>query len=138
MIHGNRDHAPNWDWIAERLADGYHILAPDLRGHGDSQWNVGSAYAISEFVYDIAQLVRQTRTAPVRIVAHSLGGNIALQYAGVFPDEVTRLVTIEGYGGPAQLTPPPPVEHLRLWIELGRAMSGRSPRRYASLDEAFE
>ena len=94
MIHGNRDHCHNWDWMAERLADDYHILAPDLRGHGDSQWNVGSAYAISEFVYDVAQLVRQTKIAPVRIVAHSLGGSVSLQYAGTFPDEVTKLVTI--------------------------------------------
>ena len=106
MIHGNRDHCHNWDWIADRLADDYHILAPDLRGHGDSQWSVGSSYAISEFVYDIAQLVRQTRTAPVRIVAHSLGGNVALQYAGVFPDEVVRLVSIEGYGRPPDIPRP--------------------------------
>ena len=139
MIHGNRDHCHNWDWMADRLADQYHILAPDLRGHGDSQWNVGSAYAISEFVYDIAQLVRQTRTAPVRIVAHSLGGNVALQYAGVFPHEVVRLVSIEGYGLPGgRRTPLSPVEQLHSWIELGRAMSGRSPRRYPSLDVAFE
>ena len=130
MIHGNRDHCHNWDWMADRLADEYHILAPDLRGHGDSQWSLGSAYAISEFVYDIAQLVRQTRTAPVRIVAHSLGGNVSLQYAGVFPDEVVRLVSIEGYGRPAGSRRPPPAEVLQRWIELGRAMSGRSPRRY--------
>jgi pimeloyl-ACP methyl ester carboxylesterase len=137
LIHGNRDHAHNWDWMADRLADQYHVLAPDLRGHGDSQWGVGSAYAISEFVYDIAQLVRQTRTAPVRIVAHSLGGNVALQYAGAFPSEVLRLVSIEGYGRPADVDPQSPVEQLRAWIDLGRAMSMRSPRRYASLDEAL-
>lgn len=138
MIHGNRDHAHNWDWMAERLAGEYHIIAPDLRGHGDSQWNVGSAYAISEFVYDIAQLVRQTGTAPVRIVAHSLGGMVALMYAGVFPDEVVRLASIEGYGRPPEAAPAPPGDRLRRWIELGRGMSGRSPRRYATLDEAFE
>ena len=138
LIHGNRDHCHNWDWMADRLADQYHILVPDLRGHGDSQWSVGSAYAMSEFVYDMAQLVRQTRTAPVRIVAHSLGGNVALQYAGVLPDEVVRLVSIEGYGRPADVTAPSPVERLHSWIELGRAMSGRSPRRYPSLDAAFE
>jgi len=138
MIHGNRDHCHNWDWMAERLADEYHILAPDLRGHGDSQWNLGSAYAISEFVYDIAQLVRQTRTAPVRIVAHSLGGNVALLYAGTFPEEVIRLVTIEGYGRPPHVVTPPPTERLRNWVERGREMSRRTPRRYGSLEEAFE
>ena len=138
MIHGNRDHCHNWDWMADRLADRYHILAPDLRGHGDSQWSIGSAYAISEFVYDVAQLVRQTRVAPVRIVAHSLGGIVALQYAGAFPDEVVRLVSIEGFGRPAEIDRPSPVDQLRRWIQLGREMSGRSPRRYGSLDEAFE
>jgi pimeloyl-ACP methyl ester carboxylesterase len=138
MIHGNRDHCHNWDWMADRLADDYHILAPDLRGHGDSQWSLGSAYGIPEFVYDIAQLVRQARTGPVRIVAHSLGGNVALQYAGVFPDEVVRLVSIEGYGRPAEGRRPAAVEQLRRWIEAGRAISERRPRRYASLDDAFE
>jgi pimeloyl-ACP methyl ester carboxylesterase len=138
MIHGNRDHCHNWDWLAGRFADDYHVIAPDLRGHGDSQWNVGSAYAMAEFVYDIAQLVRQTRTAPVRIVAHSLGGNVALYYAGVFPEEVVRLASIEGYGRPVEVDPPSPAARLRGWVELGRAMSGRTPRRYATLDEAFE
>jgi pimeloyl-ACP methyl ester carboxylesterase len=138
MIHGNRDHCHNWDWMAERFADDYHILAPDLRGHGDSQWNVGSAYAISEFVYDVAQLVRQTGTAPVRIVAHSLGGIVSSQYAGTFPDEVIRLVSIEGFGRPPHVTVPPPPERLRNWVQRGREMSGRTPRRYGSLEEAFE
>jgi pimeloyl-ACP methyl ester carboxylesterase len=138
MIHGNRDHCHNWDWMAERLADDYHILAPDLRGHGDSQWNLGSAYALYEFVYDIAQLVRQTGTAPVRIVAHSLGGIVALQYAGAFPDEVTRLVSIEGFGQPPQVAVPSPPDRLRNWIQRGREMSGRVPRRYGSVEEAFE
>ena len=138
MIHGNRDHCHNWDWMAERLADDYHVLAPDLRGHGDSQWNLGSAYALYEFVYDIAQLVRQTGTAPVRIVAHSLGGIVALQYAGAFPDEVTRLVSIEGFGQPPQVSVPSPPDRLRNWIQRGREMSGRVPRRYGSVEEAFE
>ncbi len=40
-------------------------------------WDPYAAYAMADFVYDIAQLVRPTRTAPVRIVAHSLGGNVA-------------------------------------------------------------
>jgi pimeloyl-ACP methyl ester carboxylesterase len=138
MIHGNRDHCHNWDWMAERLADDYHILAPDLRGHGDSQWNVGSAYAISEFVYDIAQLVRQTASAPVRIVAHSLGGNVALQYAGTFPDEVIKLVSIEGFGRPPGFEVTSAPERMRNWVREGRDMSGRTPRRYASLDDAFQ
>lgn len=137
MVHGNRDHCHNWDWMADRLADDYHVLAPDLRGHGDSQWNLGSAYAISEFVYDIAQLVHQTKTAPVRIVAHSLGGGVSLQYAGTFPDEVVKLVTIEGYGRPPHIEIPPARDRLRGWIARGREIAGRTPRRYGSLEDCL-
>jgi pimeloyl-ACP methyl ester carboxylesterase len=140
LIHGTRDHCHNWDWVAARLRDEYHIVAPDLRGHGDSQWSTGSTYSSAEFVYDIAQLVHQRGMAPLRIIAHSLGGSVALKYAGVYPENVHRLVVIEGYGpwrrpGGAE---PTPAARLRDWIESGRALSGRAPRRYASLDEAFE
>ena len=59
MIHGTRDHCRNWDWVAERLRDDYHIIAPDLRGHGDSEWARGSQYALVDYVLDIAQLLEQ-------------------------------------------------------------------------------
>jgi len=138
LVHGNRDHAHNWDWTAERLQDRYHSIAPDLRGHGDSQWSTGSMYAPAEFVYDIAQLVHQQQLAPLRIVAHSLGGNIALRYAGIYPEAVERLVVIEGWGGmlPSHQQPDPP-ERMRGWIDTQRSLAARQPRRYVTLDEAF-
>jgi pimeloyl-ACP methyl ester carboxylesterase len=138
LIHGNRDHAHNWDWAAARLQDRYHIVAPDLRGHGDSQWSAGSMYAPAEFVYDIAQLIHQQQLAPLRIVAHSLGGNIALRYAGTYPDAVERLVVIEGWGGifPSHQRPDGP-KRMRAWIHTQRSMAARQPRRYATLDDAY-
>jgi pimeloyl-ACP methyl ester carboxylesterase len=138
LIHGNRDHAHNWDWTAARLQDRYHIIAPDLRGHGDSQWSAGSMYAPAEFVYDIAQLVHQQQLAPLRIVAHSLGGNIALRYAGTYPEAVERLVVIEGWGGmvPSHQQPVAP-ERMRGWIDTQRSLAARQPRRYVTLDDAF-
>jgi pimeloyl-ACP methyl ester carboxylesterase len=96
-------------------------------------------YAPAEYVYDIAQLVHQRAMAPMAIVAHSLGGNVALKYAGVYPENVSRLVVIEGYGPP----PLPPEEmapprRLRDWVDASRDLSGRTPRRYASLEEAYQ
>src|SRR3546814_20636320 len=38
LLHGGRDHCRNWDWVAQELRSDFHIIAPDLRGHGDSQW----------------------------------------------------------------------------------------------------
>src|SRR5262249_13546135 len=59
LIHGGRDHCRNWDWVAERLRDRFHIVAPDLRGHGDSDWTTGSSYNEINYIYDVAQLVHQ-------------------------------------------------------------------------------
>ena len=61
MVHGGQDHCRNWDWLAQQMRDDYHIIAPDLRGHGDSQWMVGGAYSQFDFVYDIHQLLHQTK-----------------------------------------------------------------------------
>ncbi len=140
MVHGNSDHCHNWDWLAERLRDDYHIIAPDLRGHGDSQWCTGSAYQLADFVYDIAQLVHQTCADPVRIVGHSLGSGVSLRFAGAFPDKVLRLVAIEGYRRYQRFEgEPPPVDvRVREWIDATRALAARSPRRYASLEEAYQ
>src|SRR6266478_1111860 len=91
LLHGGRDHCRNWDWAAEALRDEWHVLAPDLRGHGDSQWSSDGSYTLAGYIYDLAQLVHQQRLAPVTIVAHSLGGQIALRYAGIYPDTVARL-----------------------------------------------
>jgi pimeloyl-ACP methyl ester carboxylesterase len=142
LIHGGRDHCRNWDWVAEALRDRYHIIAPDLRGHGDSQWLIGGSYNQIDYVYDIAQLLRQTNTQPVTIIGHSLGGSISLMYTGLYPETVSKLVVIEGMGPPPDLVKQrieQPVEtRLHLWMDDLRRLSGRMPRRYASLEEALE
>ncbi|MBM3218006.1 MAG: alpha/beta hydrolase [Candidatus Rokubacteria bacterium] len=141
MIHGGRDHCRNWDWTAAALRHDWHVIAPDLRGHGDSQWSPDGSYTMAGFLYDLAQLVHQQQLAPVTIIAHSLGGHIALRYAGIYPQHVARLIAIEGLGpSPASL-----VERGRKdiavrmdeWIREQRAIAGRLPRRYASIEDAF-
>ncbi|MDH5672069.1 MAG: alpha/beta hydrolase [Myxococcales bacterium] len=141
LVHGGRDHCRNWDWVAQALRDDYHIIAPDLRGHGDSQWMLGGNYSMVDYVYDIAQLIHQLDLAPLYVIGHSLGGHISLQYAGVYPDNVKRLISIEGFGPPpAMLTKrqeTPPQQRMREWVEQLRGLSGRTPRRYASIEEAI-
>ena len=70
-----------------RCASDWHVLAPDLRGHGDSQWSPDGNYSIAAYIYDLAQLIHQQELAPVTIVAHSLGGMITLRYTGIYPGE---------------------------------------------------
>ena len=141
LLHGGQDHCRNWDWVAQDLRRDYHILAPDLRGHGDSAYSPSGDYSMSAYVYDLAQLIHQQRLAPVRIIAHSLGGNIALRYTGVYPDTVAKLVAIEGLGpSPAMLEKRAARgvgERMRAWVEEKRALAGRSPRRYLTIEEAL-
>src|SRR6202049_4607148 len=131
LLHGGQDHCRNWDWVAERLRHEWHIIAPDLRGHGDSQWSPDGNYSMAGYLYDLAQLVHQQKLAPATIVAHSLGGNIALRYAGIFPDMVRRLVAIEGLGPSpkmlAERLKRTIAQRMKKWIEDQRELSGRLP-----------
>ncbi len=142
LVHGGRDHCRNWDWLAEELRRDWHIIAPDLRGHGDSEWSRTGTYMMAGYIYDLAQLIHQLRVAPVTIIAHSLGGNIALRYAGLYPENVAKLVAIEGLGPSprrqAQRDAQPFPERMRAWIDEQRGLSGRLPRRYASIEDAFK
>lgn len=141
LLHGGRDHCRNWDWIARELRSDYHILAPDLRGHGDSQWSRDGNYSLSAHVYDLAQLIHQQRLAPVTIIAHSLGGQISLRYAGIHPKNVAKIVAIEGLGPPpamlAEQASKSIDQRLRDWIEDQRKLSGRQPKRYTSIEQAL-
>ncbi len=142
LIHGGRDHCRSWDWVAEELRHDWHIIAPDLRGHGDSAWSPDGNYESASFVYDLAQLVHQLDLSPVTIVAHSMGGNIALRYTGLYPENVRKLVAIEGLGpSPAMLAERDAkgiVIRYRQWIEDKRQAAGRSPKRYPTLEAAYE
>ena len=142
LIHGGRDHCRNWDWVAEALRDDYHIIAPDLRGHGDSQWLLGGSYNQIDYIYDITQLLHQRQHTPVTIIGHSLGGSISLGYSGLYPETVTKLVSIEGMGPPPSMVDglinQPTEQRLHNWIGDLRKVAGRIPRRYTSLEEAYE
>jgi pimeloyl-ACP methyl ester carboxylesterase len=141
LLHGGQDHCRNWDWVAQDLRRDYHIIAPDLRGHGDSAYSPSGDYSMAAYVYDLAQLIHQQRLAPLRIIAHSLGGNIALRYTGIYPETVSKLVAIEGLGpSPAMVEERAARsvgDRMRAWVNEKRALAGRTPRRYASIEEAF-
>ncbi|MCA8905703.1 MAG: alpha/beta hydrolase [Hyphomonas sp.] len=142
LVHGGRDHCRNWDWVAGRLRDRWHIVAPDLRGHGDSAWSEDGEYSLSANVYDLAQLIHQLNAGPVTLVGHSYGGNIALRYAGIYPEMVKKLVAIEGLGPSpkimAERAKVSVAQRMREWIDQKRAAAGRTPRKYPNLETAYQ
>src|SRR5262249_4988703 len=79
--------------------------------------------------------------APVTIIAHSLGGNIAIRYTGIYPEAVRKLVAIEGLGpSPRQMAARsaiPIADRMRKWADEQRALSGRRPRRYPTIEDAL-
>ena len=99
LLHGFLEHAHVWELVAPQLAAaGLHVYALDWRGHGDSEWvGAGGYYHFADYVADLDDIVRQLG-GRAALVAHSMGGNAAVLYAGTAPERVTRLVSVEGVG----------------------------------------
>lgn len=138
LVHGGLDHCRNWDWVAAELRGDFHVIAPDLRGHGDSEWASDGQYSAHGFVYDLAQLIEQQRLSPVTLIGHSLGGSICLRYAGLYPQNVAKLVAIEGLGFRSASVIQPVDVRLRAWIDAQRDLAARQPKRYPAIADAVD
>jgi len=141
LVHGVRDHCRTWDDLIVRLSSlgDYHFVAPDLRGHGDSDWVQGSGYRYVDYLYDLQQLIEQNDLGPVILVGHSLGGAIASFFAGVFPEHVSKLVLLEGIGLWSRDNADAGIaQQIRDWSQITRNLAGREPRRYPDLQTAYQ
>lgn len=134
-LHGFLDGGATWDRVAGPLAaNGYEVIAPDLRGFGGSERvGVGGYYHFPDYVADVDALVRTLAPSRLVVVGHSMGGTVACLYAGARPQSLERLVVIEGVGPPSM--PPDQAKYrMRQWlVDLERQ---RTPRPLASLDDA--
>lgn len=141
LVHGGRDQKRSWDWVARALAGRYRVIAHDLRGHGSSEWVSDGEYGVMDHVFDLASLMDHLEAYDVTLIGHSLGGNIAVRYAGLFPERIKSLVAIEGLGPSpkmlAERAAEKPEARLRDWIEQRRKLSKRTARKMAGFDEAL-
>src|ERR1041385_6702228 len=117
LVHGGRDHCRSWDLIARALQTHFHVLAPDLRGHGDSEWTKGGSYALTEYVYDLTRLVRHIGARGGAPAGHSMGGMVGLIYAGAFPDQVSALVVLDGVTVMPNAKTAPAQERITKWAD---------------------
>ena len=137
LIHGGLDHCRNWDAIARELQPHFHIVAPDLRGHGDSEWAKGSSYSLSDNVYDLTRLMRFAELRDAAIVGHSMGGMVGLVYAGTYPDRVSRLAVLDG----AFLSNSQPAafhEQMSRWIGQLDRISEHQSSAFKTIEEAAQ
>ena len=95
FIHGFSNEAHIWDDFALGLAPYYRVLAMDLRGHGDSDWHPEGHYDYSEHVKDVLSLLDHLGIERVVIVAHSLGGRVAMLLAGEAASRIAGLVIVD-------------------------------------------
>lgn len=99
MVHGWMDVAASWQFVVDVLKDDHWIVAPDWRGYGLTQSPPTDNYWFPDYLADLDFLLdHYSPDAPVNLVGHSMGGNIAMLYSGSRPERIRRLVNLEGFG----------------------------------------
>jgi pimeloyl-ACP methyl ester carboxylesterase len=135
LVHGFLDLAYGWHEVATRL--GAHVIAPDLRGHGDSDWiGDGGYYHYMDYVADLDEVIRRLARERVIVVGHSMGGGVAAYWAGARPERPAALALLEGLGPPDQSEVELGTRTAR-WIDSWQR-ARRKNRTMASIDDAAE
>ncbi len=106
LVHGWMDVGASWQFVVDALsgafATGRQIIAPDWRGYGKTALPGADNYWLPDYLADLDFLIdHYSPEQPVDLVGHSLGGNVAMLYAGSRPARIRRLINLEGFGMPA-------------------------------------
>ncbi|MEO9137016.1 MAG: alpha/beta hydrolase [Casimicrobiaceae bacterium] len=116
LLHGWMDVGASFQFLVDALAGDWYAIAPDLRGFGRSAWQA-QGYWFYDYIADLEALLdRFARDQPVRLVGHSLGGNVVMHYAGVRAARVQGIVSLEGFGIPAE-SPDDAPRKLAAWLD---------------------
>jgi pimeloyl-ACP methyl ester carboxylesterase len=136
MVHGWMDVSASFQFVVDCLARERHVLAPDWRGFGLTQRPAADSYWFPDYLADFDALLEALLPErAVDLVGHSMGGNVAMLYAGVRPDRIRRLVNLEGFGM-RRTEPGQAPARLREWLDELRV--GTRIRDYASYDEVAQ
>jgi len=97
LLHGLADQGLVWRRLAEDLADRFHCIAPDLRGHGESSKPPESEYASDAIATDLEALMNDRHLSSTHVIAHSWAAKIALIWARQHPERVKSLVLVDPF-----------------------------------------
>jgi pimeloyl-ACP methyl ester carboxylesterase len=131
LLHGIRDSSPSFQFLVDALRGSWRIVAPDWRGHGQTQ-SAHQGQWFHDYLADLDVLVQTFfPDGPLSLVGHSLGGNVASVYAGLKPEKVERMVSIDGFG----MISTKPADFRNLLSQWIDARGVPKPKRYASVSE---
>jgi esterase len=92
MLHGISRVAHQFDHIAAQFRNDYHVMAMDMRGHGDSAWSAEAAYLVEDYVKDLEAFAEQLNLRNLTLLGNSTGGRVIQVYAGLHPERMARLI----------------------------------------------
>ena len=123
LLHGWMDVAASWQFMVDALQQDRLVIAPDWRGFGLSRSvPLPDNYWFADYLSDLDWLLdHYAGSTPVDLVGHSMGGNVAMLYAGIRPERIRRLVNLEGFGMPATQPDQAPARYAR-WIDETKAL----------------
>lgn len=125
LVHGWMDVAASYQFMVDALAQDHFIIAPDWRGFGLTASGGADSFWYPDYLADLNALLDHfSPDAPVNLVGHSMGGNIAMLYAGVRPQRVQRLINLEGFGLPDAQPDQAPARLTRWLDEVNQLRSG--------------
>lgn len=92
LLHHVNSQSRTWDRFARQVRGKYHVVALDMRGHGDSEWAGAGQYTTEDYAKDVAALVSHLELDRTILLGGSTGGRVALVYAALHPERVSALV----------------------------------------------
>lgn len=117
MLHGWMDVSASFQFVVDKLAQDWHIIAPDWRGFGLTQRVPADVYWFPDYLADLDAILRHyAGVDPVNLLGHSMGGYVAGLYAGVRPQRISKLINLEGFG-PAITQPDQAPERYAKWLD---------------------
>ena len=125
LVHGWMDVAASYQFMVDALNSNHFIIAPDWRGFGLTASGGADSFWYPDYLADLdALLTHFSPNVPVNLVGHSMGGNIAMLYAGVRPQRVQRLINLEGFGLPDTQADQAPARLTRWLDEVSQLRGG--------------
>ena len=136
MLHGWMDVGASFQFVVDALESDRYVIAPDWRGFGLSDSPAADCYWFPDYLADLDRLLDALVPGQaVDLLGHSMGGNVAMIYAGVRPQRVRRLINLEGFGMP-ETRPQQAPQRYAHWLD--ELVQPKELRAYASLQSVAE